>query len=140
MAIIETNEKYYVRPANLDIALLSEAFIGRKIVSANYEDYDRVIFTLDNGVRVQLKVNEGCGGCENGHFTLTDYTKFDHVITSASVLDNENDYVSGGATIELFVYGEGISEKIATVKGSEGNGYYGRGFKLSVLTMVRKPR
>lgn len=45
--------------------------------------------------------------------------------------DVERDNVNG--TVELFVYGEGLSERIAEVKGRAGNGYYGRGFAVTLI-------
>jgi hypothetical protein len=130
VTVFETSSKRYSDKS------LKELFIGRRIVASSYEVPGNVIFELDNGVRLRLVPNKGCGGpCRNGEFTLTDFSRFDHVITRVAVADNGNDSSGNGAeaVVELFVYGEGISDKIAQVKGSEGNGYYGRGFAIQVL-------
>lgn len=115
-----------------DVAGLEALFLGRKISWTEFDRNGDLLFVLDNAVKVRLIPNDGCGGCSNGNFAMTDYTAFDHAITGVKVLDDSKDG-NGGATIELFVYGEGISEKVATVKGDEGNGYYGRGFTLAVI-------
>lgn len=130
MTFLATTEKSHSAPD------LRELFVGRRIVSSSYEVPGNVLFELDNGVRLRLIPNEGCGSsCGNGIFTLTDFSKFDHVITRVTVTDNKKDLHGDGAqaVLELFVYGEGLSEKVAEVKGTAGNGYYGRGFTIQVL-------
>lgn len=130
MTFLTTAQKSYADET------LRELFVGRRIVTCTYEVPGNVLFELDNGVRLRLIPNEGCStSCGNGIFTLTDFSKFDHVITRVEVTDDKKDLYgdSAQAVLELFVYGEGLSEKVAEVKGTAGNGYYGRGFTIQVL-------
>ncbi len=122
------------KPVSHKSEKLSEMFVGRRILHASYSAEGSVVYELDNGEKLELLPNEGCGGCENGYFALTAYENFPHVITRVEIDDDQQDTeYEGKATVRLFVYGEGLSTTLATVAGSEGNGYYGRGFSVRTL-------
>lgn len=130
MTFLTTNQKSYSDET------LRELFIGRRITVCTYEVPGNVLFELDNGVRLRLVPNEECSpSCGNGIFTLTDFSKFDHVITRVEVTDDKKDLYgdSAQAMLELFVYGEGLSEKVAEVKGTTGNGYPSSLLTIQVL-------
>ena len=44
---------------------LKELFVGRRVIAAEGD-----VLTLDDGTRVTVDPNEGCGGCPSGWYTL----------------------------------------------------------------------
>lgn len=110
---------------------IKELFIGRRVIAA-----EAYVLTLDDGTRVTVEPNEGCGGCTAGWYELERIATAENVITAVGV---EEEVVTGdpdGADdrYRLFVYAAGVDAKaeIVTVKGCDGNGYYGTGFSLVV--------
>lgn len=106
-----------------DLEELSRLFVGRRIVSADVES-----LTLDDGTVLDIRANEGCGGCWSGWYELERLSSFDNVITGVRL-----DFADGDdheEVVALFVYAEGASKEVVTVSGNEGSGYYGRGFRI----------
>ena len=110
---------------------LNALFVGRRVVAAEGD-----VLTLDDGTRVTVEPNEGCGGCCSGWYELEHIATAENVITAVSVEDEDmtDDPDGDDARYRLFVYAAGVDVKteIATVKGYDGNGYYGTGFSLVV--------
>lgn len=105
---------------------------GRRIVAV---DEGEETLTLDDGTILQVWPNGGCGGCPSGHYWLNDLAECDNIITRAEVRTRDEpagDY-HADEVISIYVYAEGIAPKaVIEVQGSEGNGYYGRGFEIEV--------
>jgi len=110
---------------------LRELFVGRRVIAA--EDG---VLTLDDGTRAKVEPNEGCGGCPSGWYELERIATAENVITAVSVEDEEitGDPYGDDARYRLFVYAAGVDAgtELLSVKGSDGNGYYGTGFSLIV--------
>ena len=110
---------------------LRELFVGRRVIAA--EDG---VLTLDDGTRAKVEPNEGCGGCPSGWYELERIATAENVITAVSVEDEEitGDPYGDDARYRLFVYAAGVDAgtELLSVKGSDGNGYYGTGFSLVV--------
>lgn len=110
---------------------LRELFVGRRVIAA--EDG---VLTLDDGTRAKVEPNEGCGGCPSGWYELERIATAENVITAVSVEDEEitGDPYGDDARYRLFVYAAGVDARteLLSVKGSDGNGYYGTGFSLVV--------
>ena len=110
---------------------LKELFVGRRVIAAKGD-----VLTLDDGTRVTVLPNEGCGGCPSGWYELERIATAENVITAVSVEGEEvtGDPDGDDARYRLFVYAAGVDAKaeIVTVKGYDGNGYYGTGFSLVV--------
>ena len=85
--------------------------------------------TLDDGTKLRLVANEGCGGCGNGWYYLTELNKCDNAITDVSIEYDTHNY---DEVIKVFVIAEDRRIQIVNVEGDEGNGYYGRGFEVWV--------
>lgn len=124
-------------------AALKELFVGRKVVDL---DEESETIMLDNGVRVRVIPNEGCGGCPDGHYELKALNMLknvDHVITAAKVVaighPSEDNGWSSDTTYQLAVYAAGVGVKkgkrtnLVEITGNDGNGYYGTGFTLEVI-------
>lgn len=108
----------------------SELF-GRRIVRVEGAEGDEEAYLyLDNGKRLLLVGNEGCGGCCNGWYYLKNINTFDNAITNVElcvdVSDNGYDDV-----YKLFVLSAYNKMNVATYEGSD-NGYYGTGFSVFV--------
>lgn len=124
---------------------LSDVLVGRKIVHAEIggDNYPQVGYyqraegalVLDDGTKLYLAGNEGCGGCSSGWYELEHVATVDNVITRVRVVedpDNDDREYTGGK-YEIFVYADNEKVNIATFKGSDGNGYYGSGFTFEVV-------
>jgi hypothetical protein len=137
-----------------DADALRNLFVGRSIQSVEGET-----LTLDDGTRLRIEANEGCGGCTDGWFQIMKTEGFQNRIMNVEVVERgvmaeesadeewmrslawlnspfRGDY-RPAEVFELFVYGSGPGEEgslIAQVAGDIGNGYYGWGFKIRVIS------
>ena len=127
---------------NSDDGLYTRLLRGRYVTSIN----DGII-TLDDGTELYIHGNDGCGGCESGWYWLENVYKqgSSHArIMSAHVacdIDEENN--DEGAvdphiyTLFVMVDGNPTQLPLATVRGDNGNGYYGTGFTLTATVKTR---
>lgn len=110
---------------------------GRYVVEID-DEFDTI--TLDDGTSLQVEGNEGCGWCRSGWYDLINVYKQGNSnarIMSAHVacdIDEENN--DEGAVdprvYTLFVMVDGNPEflPLATVRGDDGAGGYGTGFRI----------
>ena len=86
---------------------------------------------LDNGVKLVVWGNDGCGGCGNGWYYLKNLQGCDNAITDVRCAINE-DYSSYGDDIyQIFIFTENQEIECVRYEGYD-NGYYGTGFTLYV--------
>lgn len=103
-----------------------EQLLFRKVVSVHaFNDQDAEL-VLDNGTVLEVRGNEGCGGCENGWYYLTALNKCDNAITNVEVVQDELETV-----FSIFVYADDARINLVTYEGDD-NGYYGVGYYLRV--------
>lgn len=123
---------------------LSDILVGRKIVHAemggNYPSfgYDKPegLLVLDDGTKLYLVGNEGCGGCSAGWYELESVATVDNIVTSVKVVEDPRDDYSdcdGEGKYEIFVFANNEKINVATFTGDDGNGYYGSGFAFHVV-------
>lgn len=115
---------------------------GRYVTDITLTDMDNegyaltATLTLDNNTTLTVEANEGCGGCENGRYWLEETYKRGNSrarIMSAHVGYDEDDEAALSVyTIFVMVDGNPSQLPLATVRGDDGNGYYGTGFTLTV--------
>ena len=86
---------------------------------------------LDNGTTLEIIPNEGCGGCSNGWYSITEINDCDNAITNVE-FGNKCD-----ESFSIFVYAENKRIKILQVEGID-NGYYGCGYKVRVKVPRQK--
>lgn len=110
---------------------------GRYVTEID-EEFDTI--TLDDGTVLQVEGNEGCGWCRSGWYDLVNVYKQGNSharIMSAHVacdIDEENN--DEGAVephvYTLFVMVDGNPEflPLATIRGDDGAGGYGTGFRI----------
>ena len=108
---------------------------GRYVTSI--DEYGTI--TLDNGTELDIDGNEGCGGCESSWYWLEETYKRGNSrarIMSAHVDYDEDDEAAPSVyTIFVMVDGNPSQLPLATVRGDDGNGYYGTGFTLTARTV-----
>lgn len=119
-----------------DAGLYTKLLRGRYVTSI-----DDGTITLDDGTELYIHGNDGCGGCESGWYWLEQVYKQGSRrarIMSAYVGYDEDDKDAPSVyTIFVMVDGNPGFLPLATIRGDDGNGYYGTGF---TLTATVKPR
>lgn len=126
--------------------VMSDALVGHSIVSTTKVDDQTAEIILDDGKKLMLAGNEGCGGCDNGWFYLKNLAESCNVITSVKPVrkadqsfwgeepvevDDEDFDGDGEFIYELFVISENKEINLATYAGGD-NGYYGTGYSVLV--------
>lgn len=113
-----------------DAGLYTQLLRGRYVTSV-----EGSVITLDDGTELYIYGNEGCGGCSSGWYWLEETFKQGSRrarIMSAYVDYDEDDKEPPSVyTIFVMVDGNPTQLPLATVRGNDGNGYYGTGFTLT---------
>lgn len=105
---------------------IKELLLGHKIVAD--ENNDALI--LDNGVVLQINPNVGCYGCESGNYYLQHIASVNNAITNVEFVDDfDAEYYKH---YKIFVIADGMTTELLDVYGTDGNGYYGTGYKIDV--------
>ena len=115
--------------------MLREELVGHRIIYMNEE-----VIKLDNGVTLNIQLNEGCGGCSSGWSEL-DVVNFDKKYSEAAVMnvvyesyytDKEKNKNYSQDEFKIFIYL--VNKEVIEIDGDEGvgNGCYGSGFWVSV--------
>lgn len=97
---------------------------------------DGATLLLDNGTKLQICPNQGCGGCNNGWYDIDELNECDNAITDVkfeAISENGYAYI-----YQIFVYAENKEIKLLEVSGNDGNGYYGSGYRINVIAPVRE--
>ena len=111
-------------------AFVREQLLFHKVINVTKVDDQTAELTLDNGVVLIAEGNEGCGGCSNGWYFLTELNSCDNAITNVEVRAN-----GAETTFSLFVYAADNRINLFTYEGDD-NGYYGVGYTLRVKEKV----
>ena len=108
---------------------MKQAILYHSIVKVEEVDGQTGRLILDDGTRLIVIGNEGCGGCGNGWFYLTKLNTCENMITDVKCSD---DFNSGNEVFSLFVYS--VNQPTTEVLRYEGydNGYYGTGYRVYV--------
>jgi hypothetical protein len=128
-----------------DFEQLRSALFGRKIVNAETIDDFEGQLTLDDGTILRVGGNEGGCSCGAGDYPITTLNTVDNAITNVIVEENP-DYDDGKCEkcdswscehrgwYRIYVVAEDHTQHlVASFEGSDGNGYYGTGWWISVL-------
>lgn len=114
-----------------DQETIKELLIGRKVTKVNEGTLE-----LDDGKRLTIKGNEGCGGCSSGWYELTELNECpDNAIMNVE-FEHETagdlKYYDEDQTFRVFVLAADRRIKLWEVEGNDGNGYYGTGYWIRV--------
>lgn len=110
---------------------IEELLLGHKIVAD--ENNDALI--LDNGVVLQINPNIGCYGCESGNYYLQHISSVNNAITNVEFVNDHDDSDDDEEYYQhyrIFVIADGMTTELLDVCGTDGNGYYGTGYKIDV--------
>lgn len=102
----------------------------------SYHEYADGYLVLDNGVHAYIKGNEGCGGCASGNYDLQHLVTVDNVITSVRLATETScydEYSDEYVSYRIFVYAGAEEINLMQVDGTDGNGYYGTGYSITVV-------
>lgn len=131
---------YRDRESNPTENRLRELLFGRKIVSAKKiepaasTNYAEGQLVLDDGTILLVGGNDGCGGCPSGEYWLTDLNTADNAITNVVVEEEFTGKYDDDGFYRIFVIAEDQNRHlVAAFEGSDGNGYYGSGYWISVV-------
>ena len=120
-------------------AMIAKVLVGRKVVAVEqrtngYGDEKVGVVTLDDGTILILEGNAGCGGCSSGWYDLEELNTVDNIITAVEVdrAPGGDDYDHYKGVYTIFVFADNERINLATFTGSDGNGYYGTGFRFAV--------
>lgn len=133
-----------------DLDPIAALFVGRRIVEAEKGSFDHPggnswdgpadgRLVLDDGTVLYLTGNDGGCACSAGCYPLEKVAAVDNIITSARVEalphDDSESYDSDreNGTYRIFVVADATEINVAEFVGSDGNGYYGTGFALTVV-------
>lgn len=125
-----SNYKTIISLDECDEEEIRKLLIGRKVKVEG----DNLV--LDNGIILEVVANQGCGGCSNGWYSITRLNEVDNAITNVEFACNgieaneENDY--SDTSYKIFVFCEDTRINLLQVDGSDGNGYYGTGYTITV--------
>lgn len=124
---------------NSDDGLYTQLLRGRYVTSV-----EGSIITLDDGTELHIYGNEGCGGCSSGWYWLEE--TFKQGTRKARIMSayvaygedrTEDEPARSVYTIFVMVDGNPHQLPLATIRGDDGNGYYGTGFTLTAT--IQKP-
>lgn len=123
---------------------IAALLVGRRIVQAETGAFDypdrgwyakpegRLV--LDDGTVLYLAGNDGGCACDAGCYPLSKVASVDNIITSARVESSPaGDFDDGEGAYRIFVFADNQEINVAEFLGSDGNGYYGTGFALTVV-------
>lgn len=125
---------------------IAKLFVGRRIVTADlgpcdypdrgWHDRPEGRLVLDDGTILYLAGNDGGCACSAGCYPLEKVATVANVITSARVEADphgDGDYERDNGAYRIFVFADAAEINVAEFVGSDGNGYYGTGFALTVI-------
>lgn len=126
---------------------IADLLVGRKVVRAEMGTFpipgaeDSVwnknaegMLVLDDGTELYLTGNDGGCACSAGCYPLAQVATVDNIITSAVVnADPADDDGTGSGVYQIFVFADAAAINVAEFRGTDGNGYYGTGFALTVV-------
>ena len=130
---MKENYKEIKRLQEYDEKELKDLLIGRKVKVEG----DNLI--LDNGIILEIIANEGCEGCSNGWYSITNLNNVDNAITNVKFqCDGDTENSDDDISYKIFVFCEDTRIKLLQVDGSDGNGYYGTGYEVIVKQKIEE--
>lgn len=124
------DKKIYLDPDDYNFEKeVKELLLFRKIVDVWLEGDQCATLVLDNGTRLEVLGNEGCGGCSNGWYYITNLAKCDNAITDVICEKGLDEYDED--VYRIYVFAEDKKINCLEVIGHD-NGWYGTGYSLTV--------
>ena len=114
---------------------IESQLLYHKVISVETKNDQVAELTLDNGVVLETYGNEGCGGCGNGWYYLTELNTCNNAITRVELVETINEI--GDDVFSIFVYAEDNRINLLSYEGGD-NGYYGVGYEIKVKKTLDK--
>ena len=139
-----TNTEMQYNPAYDDTQHIVDTLLGRRIVQIIDKDPQKYAMreaeiVLDDGTSLLLEGHDGGCVCSAGCYDLehlASLSEVDNIITKVEFYnDPAEDGGNGEGVYSIFVFADNQKINLATFVGSDGNGYYGTGYYIT----VRKP-
>ena len=124
-------KKYEVE--HYETSKIEELLLYRKIVKV-----DKDTLYLDNGVELEVRANEGCGGCSSGWYSIMELNGCENAITNVEFITETIGEYEDELSYKIFVLAADKRIKVLQVDGDDGNGYYGTGY--SIMVTIRNER
>lgn len=105
---------------------ITELLMGHSVAVAG-----PALLRLDDGTELEIIPNQGGCACSAGDYELTELNGIDNIITRVELTDNDPPD-EGDRSYKIFVYAGDQRVNLATIDGSDGNGYYGTGYEIRV--------
>lgn len=128
---------------------IAALLVGHRIVQAEmgkfdlpqpeygWRDHAEGRLVLDDGTILYLTGHDGGCACSAGCYPLEKVATADNVITAARVECNpadDSDWENEDSrSYRIFVFADATEINVAEFVGTDGNGYYGTGFELTVV-------
>lgn len=123
---------------------ISTLLTGRRIVAVELGHFERPgqdwgdaptgKLTLDNGTAVLVTPNQGHCACSAGDYSLTSLAAVDNVITSVRLaVEQSGEAWESDQSYRIYVVADAVEINAVQIDGSDGNGYYGTGYELTVV-------
>ena len=107
--------------------------ITRLLMGRRVEVVSDDTLRLDDGTVIEVRGNDGCGGCPSGYYDVSELNGVDNVITKVEYdYDPAADGEDGEGYYRIFVFADNERVNLLQFDGTDGNGYYGTGFTLWV--------
>lgn len=107
---------------------IENLLLGKSVVNVEGDT-----LTLSDGVEVKVVPNDGGCSCGAGDYHIATLNRVENIITDVKFkYDPSNDYTEGEG-YQIFVLAGDEKINLLHVDGTDGNGYYGTGFHLTVI-------
>lgn len=114
---------YYHCEDNDFKSFVREQLMFHRVIEVRQTNDQTAELVLDNGVVLVAEGNEGCGGCGNGWYYLSELNTCDNAITNVEFIESDEEVFS------IFVYSADNRINLLTYEGYD-NGYYGVGYTI----------
>lgn len=108
---------------------IRDLLVGHSVVKV-----DDQTLRLDDGTTLTLVGHEGGCGCGAGDYDLVELNGVDNVITNVFLANDPSgeDHPTGNGTYDIYVIADNKLINLARFEGSDGNGSYGTGYRITV--------
>lgn len=113
-----------------DKAAIVELFVGKSVKKIADDQ-----LALSDGTVLQIIPNEGGCSCGAGDYDIDYINECENIITNVELVVTEegDDGWSDEKAYDIFVYSGHQKINLVSIKGDDGNGYYGTGFWIRVV-------
>lgn len=111
-----------------------ELFVGKSVKKISEDQLE-----LSDGTVLQIVPNEGGCSCGAGDYDIDYINECENIITNVELVVTDIDYKDESTvwnyetSYDIFVYSGHQKINLVSIKGDDGNGYYGTGFWIQVM-------